>query len=597
MLLKIKDKNINSTSLILYLLYIEELIHDNRLFGKLKKNIQIKRADLINIYKIDYDVLKSTLSSLGIIKKDKKQNHKYWESDTYRINKSRLLIATFACMGINCLNNYHVNNANKEGFSFLKILNGIDKSVKRDSNSLYHSKKEYEQKIVTYVYESLSILINYMQIQVVNHSDDNKTTILLFFEDIKTGTNKYSLLSNTNHIIPTIDSSCEQLFHHLVSLTSFYFFHSTYSSSYSSSLSISSLISLSSLSKSPIYINNYAVYLYNFLNKLSISLISHKSNMNEKDIYCSDVKMHLDAFDGFGRTYFSLLKKELMPLSLRNDTEGSFLDRCEKGMVEYLNETSPLFNRINTLIEEINQYSPLYQFSFRPKLNREELLSGETTRCTISGRQYNKLCDFKAHKRVGEEIEPERPRLLKKLGYDSEGYDISSTIWTIAKAIVTGKPDISFDLKQILFEKGYLDKDGNPVKTKKVFKPINQITFFCNNAHHAYETYLSPTVRAEFEEKFGPQDYWLEMDEKTFSKIYYDSIRFIGSSKDFRETIFFYESILELSVIKRCYEEGIEVLNVYDCFFLKDKEKYPRLKDIIQEELMNLIRFYWNEVK
>ena len=588
---------LRSTSLIKYLFYLVELVKERQLAGRFL-HVTIKDNQLIKKYKIDYKTLVQNLSTLSIIKKTKDKKESFGHADKFSINKSRLLISLVECIGINCLTLDKITDANKEGFSFLKILNGIDISIKEDSTSLYHPKGKYEQIVVEYVYDFLYQIVHSLQFHFIYLTNWNTSSIFKFFQDISTGTSKYSSLSNKDiNLLSNIHSSNYSLFNSLVSLTiSFFFKFSHFNLSTPTSIQstpLSSLHPISSSTPSYILFDNSVVYIGNLISLMSYSLLSHRSDTEEKGPDTTEIEDYLEGIKDFGINKFSVTKKEL--LSLHNEyieSEEAFLKRCAYGINKYLKENSPLFQKINSLIKDINSQDPLFPFVFNPKAELEESKNKQFFYFKVSGRQYNRLCDFKAHKRKDDTEEPIRPKLLSALGYDSEGFDISSTIWTIAKALRTGIPDITFDLKQKLVDANFCDKYGEIITKRKAFKPLNQLSFFCLNVHDAWESYNGNDVRQEFEEKFGPEDYWLEVDEETFTKIYYFSTDYLYGKNPFKENIFFYESILELSVIKRCYEEGIEVLNVYDCFFLKDKEKYPRLKELIKEELQNLIVFY-----
>ena len=174
------EQPISSTSLIKYLLYVEEVIKERNFQGRFVQ-VSIKSIHLLAKYQIDYRSLVKNLLALSVIKEKKKKNNNRYSPNEYEINKSRLLISLVMCISINCFSNNTVKAINKEGFSFLKILNGIDRSIKDGSESLYHPRGAYEQKIVGYVYEFFSTLIHSIQIQLVNESEYYKTTIIRFF--------------------------------------------------------------------------------------------------------------------------------------------------------------------------------------------------------------------------------------------------------------------------------------------------------------------------------------------------------------------------------------------------------------------------------
>lgn len=47
----------------------------------------------------------------------------------------------------------------------------------------------------------------------------------------------------------------------------------------------------------------------------------------------------------------------------------------------------------------------------------------------------------------------------------------------------------------------------------------------------------------------------------------------IGGSLPYIGNIFLYESLFELRIIKQCLDHGIEVKNVYDCFYYKPEDE------------------------
>ena len=302
------------------------------------------------------------------------------------------------------------------------------------------------------------------------------------------------------------------------------------------------------------------------------------------------IKELLIGIEGFGTTKYSISKSKIQDIE-----NGSYLweeKDIRESIKEYVESVSPLIKTIKDLIEEVNSYKPLFKYSFSFKVKGDETINGLEI-WKASGRQFNRLASYKAHTKEGNtNNEPQRHALLRRLGYDTEGYDIPSTIWTTSKALVSREANAEFDLKTELVGEKFKDVNGNVISDRKMFKPLTQICFFCINSIHAYSTYISPEVRKEFEEKMGESFVWPEFDEETFKRIYYKCKNYINLTNEFIETVFFWESIWELLVIRQCYREGIAVLNVYDCFFLKDKEKYPRLKEIIKEQLEELIKLY-----
>ena len=584
----INSKKIETNVLLRNLLYLEDLIKEHFLIGRLNKGVGIKDKFLIQKWGINNKTISYYLETTGVIKQSKND---YPSFKSYRVDKSLLLIYIFACIGISAFDRHDISKAKREGFNLNSLIEGIDSQLKNDKkerNTRYTSNKKYEQRVINYIYDSLSLLVNAKEPFFTNHFNKQKTSVLLFFEN-----------SSSNTLIPTTNSDLSnQLINVLVvniknkkgkqidsvTLRVKNLFQSNFNS----------IISLSSSSSSLSYLYNSVHYIDLFVEKYSDTLLSHKGKAMRKNSDSNyTIEEYLNKIKGFGYYKFSIEKNDIMNIKDSWIDDETFEKECVQTIINFLNTESPLFKKINTLIDEVNKLNPIYKFVFNPKVEIKEDKKLQTTLLKASGRQYNKLCDVKAHTKIGEIGEAKRNTLLKKFCYDTEGFDISSTIWTITKALMTKKADINFDLKQELVNEKYFDKNGVLISDRKSFKPLNQITYFCRDKVHAWITYNTQSVRKEFEKKFGVGDHWLELDEDVFTKIYYKENKLTKNDKSLIDSIFFYESILELSVIRDCLKEGIDVLNVYDCFFLKNRNHYPRLKEIIETELACLIDFYY----
>ena len=264
MLISIKKQNIDSESLISYLFYLEELIYKHpTIVGRFSNNL-IRDNSLIEKYHIKYANLESSLKLLSIIKRVKnkqKPSYKYAIANKYRINKSRFLITLFLCVGINCFDGHKKTEINKSNFSFIKVLNGIDKSLKPNSNALFKTNNYYEQILSKYTYESLSNVVSIKQFRTLRNKSWEKTTIIKFFETINKDTSRFQSLSNDalNTPIPFND---EELVESLTSISKLYFFKpSIYIPNSLPSISIQSS-SLSLHFPSSIYHKSY-INLYN----------------------------------------------------------------------------------------------------------------------------------------------------------------------------------------------------------------------------------------------------------------------------------------------------------------------------------------------
>lgn len=47
----------------------------------------------------------------------------------------------------------------------------------------------------------------------------------------------------------------------------------------------------------------------------------------------------------------------------------------------------------------------------------------------------------------------------------------------------------------------------------------------------------------------------------------------IGGSLPYIGNIFLYESLFELRIIKQCLDLGVEIKNVYDCFYFRPEDE------------------------
>ena len=619
MKLQITNKPTNTNSLLRQIIYILHLLNKHELVGRYL-NIQIKDLALLKEHQVDFNSLKENFLNLKIIKKNTKKNRTFYSSDYFYINKNKLLIALFLCIAISSFEQRTITKIRRTNFSFDDVYEGIYKTLDEEETRLYISTNLYEQKIAKFVYESLSLVAQYYQPLFIKHNQKQKSRLYQFFE-IKDTKSRYQKLLETElgvidaqHNVTTINELRlelrKTLFSNLLNDKQYILQLSNknpnlqslinnFNSVLLDSLSSSTFLPISSSSTSPLYLYNCVVYIDKVVSLLTISLLSHKgAALKPNTITKSENSQHylineyLDNKHGFGNSLFRIGVNDIKEV-LKTDNLD---DVIKEGIVKYAKRKSALFLKINELITQINNKKPLYKFVFKPKVKEEYSLNKKYKILKLTGRSYNDLCDVKSHCRDGNDENSERAILLKRLGYDHEGFDISSTIWTIAKALITGEANINFDLKSELLKLGCKDVNGEVIKDRKKLKPLNQITFFCMNAHHAIATYKSQKVREDFENRNHSKIDWLELDDQTIQKLYYASTKFIYDSSRFIDSIFFYESILELSVIARCQNEGIDVLNVYDCFFLKDNTKYDYLKTIIQEELNNLITFHRNIV-
>ena len=284
MLVKINGKKRNTIAILNYCFYVMDLIKEHHITGRFI-NVVTKDNKLISKWKIKYTTMIEVLKELEILSEPNKKYENIPRSDKaykYHIDKSRLLITTLMCIGIGMFDGNTIPKVNKEGFDFIKVLNGIDNSMVQTKDGLwketviYSSKKEYEQKVVAYVYESLQIIVNYNQIHLYTDFDIQKTTILKYFQNIDTGISHYYLLKNDSTVL-TIPENEDLFLHQLIealhTITTIKF-HSLHIPTLST-LSIHSLSNFSTLIQ---YFNNTILYIYRLVRVFSLSLLSHRGS-------------------------------------------------------------------------------------------------------------------------------------------------------------------------------------------------------------------------------------------------------------------------------------------------------------------------------
>ena len=457
--LLINNVVIDTNKLLNRLLYVEDYLKSHNIIGRYHK-ISLFDEGLIKKWRVRYRDVISNLKAIGVINQTTSpQTGKLLTK--YHFDKSLYLITILTCIGISALDSHNIKKAKKEGIDFLSIVNSVDNQLKQIGSELYKSNKKYEQMIIDFVYKTLDVLIPTKSIQLINHYDKQKVSLVLFYEN-----------NQENIPLPSNDDELRLELRKILFGTFNKRSQKDISSSIQNVLSLSNLSSISSsssisstpllpLSSSHSYLYNSCRYIDLFIENYCISLLSQKGKaLLKKNEYTYEIEECLKEIKGFGITLFSVNTKTFDALKDYWNDENTFERTVRQGILKYLNNNSPLFKTLNELIGDINKQNPLFQYTFKPKVVIEPSLNGKSFYYKVTGRQYNPLCDVKAHNKIDEIGEAKRNTLLKQLGYDSEGYDISSTIWTITKALTNGEAQINFDLKQELVNDKYFDING-----------------------------------------------------------------------------------------------------------------------------------------
>lgn len=180
-----------------------------------------------------------------------------------------------------------------------------------------------------------------------------------------------------------------------------------------------------------------------------------------------------------------------------------------------------------------------------------------------SCRQWNPVCDIE-NRKLGR-----RDRLMLADGFDLQ-FDIHSAIFSVVKFLNYGIFDVDWDIKRKLLP-DYDDRDED--ERKQIKQALSRL-FFSNDISHSYYG---------LRKKYGNG---LVIDYKMYCRLNKGMREQIGAVEPYQGNVFLYESLWELTAIRKMLEKGLSVRNVYDCFYFKSTETtLSDVKEIITESI------------
>ena len=207
----------------------------------------------------------------------------------------------------------------------------------------------------------------------------------------------------------------------------------------------------------------------------------------------------------------------------------------------------------------------------------------------VSFRQYNQLGNVEKQDKIN---------YLKTVHIDyndkKSQFDLHSAIFVVARLLNTGlfEPDsnVKEKMKDEVFEKHgiELDKDTD-------IKPLTFFCFFSDNFKDAWRTFSNRKERPWFMEEYITEEESEALpvlSEEVFRTIYNYGQSYTGGTLKYRYTIFFYESIFEINILKEINKIKPGVCeNIYDCFYFDKKYiSYDEVKQIVTQEANKLYK-------
>ena len=256
--------------------------------------------------------------------------------------------------------------------------------------------------------------------------------------------------------------------------------------------------------------------------------------------------------------------------------------RAEKEYIkQYFFNTVVKNHKLYKACVELRDQLPDVDMSFTPHIKKTK--TGYKVHAT--GRQNTALCQMKKMARAP---------LLQSEGFDLN-WDWHSTIFTINRFLETGEYSPDWDLKNVIDYSAYN-------VSREQFKRLLFYIFF-NDKERAYRTYkyyatmdilksihYNPaTDKAKLPSLFDK----LLIKERDFNSLYDECQKAVGGTEKHRTDIFIVESLFEMGVMVELKNRGIEVKNVFDCFYFKSTQtSIEEVKEITTEVLFKFAKQY-----
>lgn len=231
------------------------------------------------------------------------------------------------------------------------------------------------------------------------------------------------------------------------------------------------------------------------------------------------------------------------------EKELIYYEKCYRNILSDVGLVKLLLKEKKTM-DSIHPYTRL---NIKTKIYKEKNKSN-IYHISTSFRQWNPDCS------ISKEA---RKKVLKERDL-TDNFDLHSAIFAVTKLMNTGQFDPDWDVKEeFLKTSNFTKKDGTPI-SKDDLKSLSMRMYFEQSKESMWNHY-ERAIRLE--ESDLPM-----VDKDTFIKMAIRTEELVGEIKPFRRTIFAIESLLEMKVINWFFENKLEVMNVFDCFYFNRKE-------------------------
>lgn len=278
--------------------------------------------------------------------------------------------------------------------------------------------------------------------------------------------------------------------------------------------------------------------------------------------------------------------KPLFVKSVRTLTESE-INALSKDFSVLLFKNSHLLKELQIVQHQLKELGHFVQMSLNIK-RRKKTNSGYFF--SPSCRQFNYFCSLSFVR---------RPVELQQFGYDGN-YDFKSAIYSVARVLNTNIFDPYWDIKKELKDKQITDIFNN-ILDKNAYKQLSFRMFFASSKKQCLNWMKNAIKRNK---KVAPHLIIPILSDEDFNKVYFlyqtmvslkqtefMEIEFPLGTGPYIYNIFLLESYVEIRILLRFKKLGLDIKNVYDCFYYKSSQiTNDEVVKIICDEMHNLYK-------
>jgi hypothetical protein len=613
----------NTKKIIVFYQYINDLLNKNEIYGKFR-NINLKNKELLIHYGLcscsknanqisytDYYRKIRVFKKIGLIVAKSEANYFKEITETYRVNKILFIVTLILFLVINNLTSHEIREAKKSRLDrrIVTLASKLISSIYKKRIFVYENgEHRIFNKIINRFYLCCHILINtHKEINFDNFLDGEilkYTPITIFFHyEIFNCNNFFYLLER----LVNDDSLSVRKKRVDVKYRLYYEMYKViYESEY--------------VRLSDIETDKGNTHIVDILHTLSINWFTDRTPEEKHEkIYSQSNSIEVNncsrwdyennhlhkAFLNFNHLQLHDLILPVSQITILQKEEN--LETVKEEFKKYVIDRSRLIRYALEIFENLKYDTDIYKLPINIKTTKGANAYGiYNYSFRPTGRMSNYLCSFEKYD-VSKSQPNYREKHLSKLGFDCQ-YDIKGTVFSIVRAINKRKKlDLEYDIKELLARENIIASicGVERLLRKKDFKGLLYYMFFASSKNETWNDYnnryLAKIYSKKSQKEFDYLDDELEkifanvpdFDEQTFNRLYDIVQDSTGGTIEFRNNIFFIETCIEAKTIIRLKKLGIQVKNVYDCFFWKSSQMDEDfLKSIIIDEASDVFRAY-----